>query len=477
MTAHRASPLLSRGPSAFAAATVLLVCVPQERDDLTTASDVTPADLASVALVATAALALLASGRRLPGRVWVTVPVAAAAVVATLASQDVMAGLPGLARYLQVFVLIPLAVVAALRDRTDLRLVGGAVAGAALLQAAVGSWQALTGTGASYAGENVRAVGTFGATGVMGMATVTGYGLIVLLALGLALRGRRRAAALAAAALLVPALVFSLSRGTWLAVLCAALAMTAVRAPRTAARAGLLAAAACALLAAAAALGPVSGPGPAGSHTLTQRFSSIGSSFTDPDRSVRDRYGLWETAAGIWRDHPVTGAGPRMFPALRDSRAPVHLSSGSDTADPVNGFRRQPLLSPHNMYLLVLSEQGLAGITAFCLFFGCVTIWSIRRARSSRGRAAGPVPAGPVAAGPTPVGLVAVGFLTWQLTDFAYSDIGGPSTLVMSVMLGTALWWAATDGSPAAGAPASAAGSVPASDDGPLAPASSGSSR
>nr|BFE86802.1 hypothetical protein GCM10020093_094030 [Planobispora longispora] len=53
---------------------------------------------------------------------------------ATVASQDIVASLPGLARYLQVFVLVPLAVVAVLRDRVDLWLVGGAVCGTALIQ-------------------------------------------------------------------------------------------------------------------------------------------------------------------------------------------------------------------------------------------------------------------------------------------------------------------------------------------------------
>nr|BFE86799.1 hypothetical protein GCM10020093_094000 [Planobispora longispora] len=84
------------------------------------------------------------------------------------------------------------------------------------------------------------------------------------------------------------------------------------------------------------------------------------------------------------------------------------------------------------MYLLVLSEQGLVGATAFCLFLGCVTVWCVRRARRTRSpwdRAAG---------------LAASGFLAWQLVDFLYSDIGGPPTLVTSVMLGTALWWAAS---------------------------------
>ena len=37
----------------------------------------------------------------------------------------------------------------------------------------------LTGTGASYMGEDIRAVGTFGPSDVMGMATVVAYGLVV----------------------------------------------------------------------------------------------------------------------------------------------------------------------------------------------------------------------------------------------------------------------------------------------------------
>ncbi|MBG0813273.1 O-antigen ligase family protein [Planomonospora sp. ID82291] len=473
-----------RGPGVLAAAVVLCVCVPVRRDDPASAFHATPADLASVALVAAAAVSLLAGGRRLPVRVLVLVPPVVAACAATMASHDVMASLPGLVRYLQVFVLVPLAVAVALRDRAALRLTGGAVVGAALLQGAVGCLQALTGTGASYAGENVRAVGTFGAQDVMGMATVVSHGLVVLLGLGLALRGRGRAAALLGAALLLPPLVLSLSRGAWLATACAAAVMAALSGRRTAAGAGLLAVTAAALLAAGSAAGPA---GPTGAQTVGRRLASIGASVTEPDRSVSDRYDLWRTAAGIWRDHPLTGTGPRGFPAFRDAHAPLRLSSGSDTADPVSGFRRQPLLSPHNMYLLVLSEQGLAGIAAFCLLPGSLALWSVRRLRriprarparlAHRARPARPARLvhriRPVRLGVRPVrlgvrppyprsgpfppdralGLVATGFLTWQLVDFAYSDIGGAPTLVMSVMLGAALRWAS------AGAPA---GSLPA---------------
>ncbi|GGK58027.1 hypothetical protein Ppa06_16400 [Planomonospora parontospora subsp. parontospora] len=439
---------VGRGPGVLTAAVVLCVCVPDRRDDLASAFHVTPADLASVVLVAAAAARLLAGGRRLPVRFLVLVPPVVAVCAATVASHDVLASLPGLARYLQVFVLVPLAVAVALRDRADLRLTGGAVVCAALVQGAVGCLQALTGTGASYAGENVRAVGTFGAQDVMGMATVVSHGLVVLLGFGLALRGRPRAAALLGAALLLPPLVLSLSRGAWLATACAAVVMAALSGRRTAAGAGLLAAAA-ALLVAGSAVGPGGPAGPAGAETVGRRLTSIGSSVTQPDRSVSDRYDLWRTAAGIWRDRPLTGAGPRGFPAFRDAHAPLGLSAGSDTADPVSGFRRQPLLSPHNMYLLVLSEQGLAGIAAFCLLLGSLALWSVRRVRRT---------AHPSRSGPFPpdraLGLVVAGFLTWQLVDFAYSDIGGAPTLVMAVMLGATLRWASA-GAPEGPSPVS----------------------
>ena len=37
---------------------------------------------------------------------------------------------------------------------------------------------------------------------------------------------------------------------------------------------------------------------------------------------------------------------------------------------------------------------------------------------------------------------MAVGTLTWTLVNFLFSDIGGPSTLLMAVLIGIALWWA-----------------------------------
>ncbi|MFI6631005.1 O-antigen ligase family protein [Nonomuraea fuscirosea] len=395
-------------PSLLAAALVLLTCLPAG-EELSSGVRPTAADVMSLVLAVAAVAVLLSrpAAERLPSRVLVFAPVAAAAGVSLLACADVLAGVPGYARYVQVFVVIPLAVLVAVRDRTDTLIVGGALVAAAATQGLVGCVQAVTGTGASYAGEQVRAVGTFGAPDVMGMASVVSFGAIVLLGTGLTLRGRRRAAALTAAALLCVPLALSLSRGTWLALAAAGLVVLFLHSRVLAARVVLAGTAAAIVL----ALGVGTGADPLG-----RRLDSVASSVSQPDQSLRDRYSLWRTAVDIWLEHPVTGAGPRGFARLRDTYAPIELSSGSDTEDPVHGFERRPLLSPHNMYLLTLSEQGLLGLAALAGCLGSLAWWAVRE-RS----------------------LVAAGLLTWQLVDFCYGDIGGAPTLVMSVALGLAL--------------------------------------
>ncbi|WP_326640552.1 O-antigen ligase family protein [Nonomuraea fuscirosea] len=396
-------------PSLLAAALVLLTCLPAGHEELSSGVRPTAADVMSLVLAVAAVAVLLSrpAAERLPARVLVFAPVAAAAGVSLLACADVLAGVPGYVRYVQVFVVIPLAVLVAVRDRTDTLIVGGALVAAAATQGLVGCVQAITGTGASYAGEQVRAVGTFGAPDVMGMASVVSFGAIVLLGAGLTLRGRRRAAALTAAALLCVPLALSLSRGTWLALAAAGLVVLFLHSRVLAARVVLAGTAAAIVL----ALGVGTGP-----DLLGRRLDSVASSVSQPDQSLRDRYSLWRTALDIWLEHPVTGAGPRGFARLRDTYAPIELSTGSDTEDPVHGFERRPLLSPHNMYLLTLSEQGLLGLAALAGCLGSLAWWAVRE-RS----------------------LVAAGLLTWQLVDFCYGDIGGAPTLVMSVALGLAL--------------------------------------
>ncbi|WP_336204087.1 O-antigen ligase family protein [Nonomuraea sp. LPB2021202275-12-8] len=413
-------------PSLAAAGIVVLTCLPAGRADVSAGTHATAADVASILLVVVALAVLLTTARavRLPARALVLAPVAGVVGIAALTSSDPLVSLPGYVRYVQVFVLIPLAVMVTVRDRTDTLIVGGALVGAAGLQGLVGCVQVLTGTGASYAGEPVRAVGTFGSLDVMGMASVVSYGAIILLAAGLTLRGAARTAALAGAALLCVPLALSLSRGAWLALLCASLVVLFLHSRVLAARVVLVGATAAIVLACGLGTGP---------DVLGRRLASIGSAVTQPDQSLSDRYSLWRTAADMWLDHPLTGAGPRMFAQLRDTYAPIELSSASDTDDPVNGFRRQPLLSPHNMFLLTLSEQGLLGLAAFCGYLGSMAWWAVRGAS-----------------------LAAAGLVTWQIVDFAYSDIGGAPTLVMSVALGLVLSLVARPEAMAPGIPVTA---------------------
>ncbi|MFE2105817.1 O-antigen ligase family protein [Kitasatospora sp. NPDC059463] len=413
---RRAGGVVDRRPSLVAAATVLLVCVPTGEKDVAAAVHVTAADLASLALVALTAVHLLrgrtpAIGRGDAVRFGAVV---LAAAVATVGSTDPATSLTGFVRLTQVFVLVPAAVLCALRDRTDQRLVLGSFVAAALVQGVVGTHQFLTGTGASYTGRPIRAVGTFGALDIMAMSTVVSYGLLAALALGIAERGpdgnaRLRRALFATAAFLVLPLAVSFSRGSWIATAVAAGVLLLRADARLAVRGAVLAAAAAVVL--------VGGFGLGGSG-VTARLSSIGSVSEAPDQSVSDRYDLWATAGRIWQDHPVSGAGPKAFQQLRDSHAPLRLSSGSDAADATIGFQREPLLSPHNMYFLVLSEQGLVGIAAYGLLFLGLLLGCLRTAR-----------------GP---GLAALALLTWVLVDFLYADIGGTTTVLTSVVLGLA---------------------------------------
>ncbi|MGW6915042.1 O-antigen ligase family protein [Kitasatospora sp. NPDC054939] len=412
----RAAAALADRPSLLAAATVLLVCVPTGEKDVTAAVHVTAADLASLALVALTGLRLLRGRTPAIGRSTAALfgAVVLAAAVATVGSIDPAASLTGFVRLTQVFVLVPAAVLCSLRDRTDQRLVLGSFVAAALVQGAVGTHQYLTGTGASYQGRPVRAVGTFGALDIMAMSTVVGFGLLAALALALAERGPAGSAPLrralyAAAALLAFPLAVSFSRGSWIATAAAAAVLLLRADARLAVRNAVLALAASVVL--------IGGLG-LGADGVTDRLGSIGSVSAAPDQSVSDRYDLWGTAGRIWQDHPVTGAGPKAFQQLRDSHAPLRLSSGSDAADATIGFQREPLLSPHNMYFLVLSEQGLIGITAYAALFLGLLAGCLRRARGT--------------------GLAALALLTWVLVDFLYADIGGTTTVLTSVVLGLA---------------------------------------
>ncbi|QKW54896.1 O-antigen ligase family protein [Streptomyces buecherae] len=469
--AHRARAVLRAVPWPVlpAVATVLLLCLPDQRGDVGGGPHVTPADLASMGLVGYCALRVLRDRARPLTRTAAVVlgAPALAVAVATVAADDPSSALTGFARCTQIFVLVPIAVVLLLRSRRDFRWVAGAVVVLAVVQGAVGVRQYVTGTGASYAGRDVRAVGTFGPLDVMAMATTVGYGALIALSVGLALpptrtgaRWPRRAALCCAAALLVP-LALSFSRGAWIATACAGTVVLFLHGARRALR--VMAALAAVAVLAVCGLG-------AGSGLMAERLDSITRVSAAPDRSVTDRYSLWAAATDIWRDHPVTGVGPKGFAAHRDGHASIGLSAASDTAGAGHAFQREPLLSPHNMYLLVLSEQGLIGAVALLgcwsalLLCGLTRLSALRRAgrmplpghaamppqaaaaQATAAQAAAPQAAAPGCAGArrgaTGCGAGAVGLLVWQAVDFLYADIGGPTTVLTSVVLGLAAWWA-----------------------------------
>lgn len=423
------------------------------------------ADAMSGLVVLCCAVRLVRNRRRplSPGAAAVlALPVVGIAVAAAGAASP-GAGITGLTRYLQIFVLVPAAVLLLVRDRRDFRLLAWSFVALALWQGAVGVHQYVTGTGASYQGEDVRAVGTFGPTDVMGMATVVAFGLVCALALALGSGTvRQRTSAVVCALALLPPLALSFSRGAWIATALACGAQLTLAGLRRAVKVGAVVAAVAVIL--------VGGLG-VGTAMLQERVDSITRVADAPDQSVVDRYTMWAAAVDMWRDHPLTGVGLKGFPDHRDGHASLALSSGSDIGGAGTAYSKQPLLSPHNMYLLVLSEQGLIGLLAltgsWLALLVCALRGLVRVRRTPPGALAGlgrPV----LAPSGLDCALVACGLLGWQLVDFVYADIGGPSTVLTGVCFGLVAWWALVD--PAS--PVSLASEAAASPAPPASPAS-----
>ncbi|MFI6092129.1 O-antigen ligase family protein [Streptomyces sp. NPDC051218] len=440
-----ASALRSAGPVLPVMALVALLALPAAPGDGGSGGGSgggTIADAASALVVLWCVARTVRAARRPLTRTAAVVlglPVLGIAVAAVGASTG-SAGVTGLVRYLQIFVLVPAAVLMLVRDRRDFRLVAWSLIALALFQGSIGVYQYATGTGASYMGSDVRAVGTFGPTDVMGMSTVVAYGLVcaVALALGPASPMQRqmvvsqRQLALVCALLLIVPLALSFSRGAWIATVVACGAQLGLAGVRNALRALAVAAAAAVVL--------VGGFG-IGTQMLQERVASITQVTDAPDQSVTDRYTMWAAAVDMWRAEPVTGVGLKAFPDHRDSHASLALSSASDTAGAGAKFSRQPLLSPHNMYLLVLGEQGLLGLCALVGSWAAFLLLGLRRLTRVRGGVG------------ADCALAACGLLVWQLVDFSYADIGGPSTVLTAVVLGLVAWWALSGSALSAVAP------------------------
>lgn len=399
----------------------------------------TPADAVSGLLVLWCAVRLLRDRRRPLTRTAAVVlglPVAGLALAAAGAG-DPGAGVEGFGRYLQIFVLVPVSVLVSVRGRADFRVVAWSFVGLALWQGAVGVHQFATGTGASYAGEDIRAVGTFGAGDVMGMATVVSFGLVCAVGLALApSTARQRVWAVVCSVLLVLPLAVSFSRGAWIA--------TAAACGLQVLLAGLRRAVVVCAAVTAVGVVLVGGLG-IGSAMLQDRISSITQVADAPDQSVTDRYTMWAAAEDMWREQPLAGVGLKGFPEHRDGHASLALSAGSDIAGAGTVYQKQQLLSPHNMYLLVLSEQGLIGLTALAGCWLALAVCGVRGLVRARRETWSGGAGGTDGTGGYDCGLVACGLIAWVLIDFVYADIGGPTTVLTAVCFGLVAWWALAD--------------------------------
>jgi O-antigen ligase len=291
-----------------------------------------------------------------------------------------------------------------------------------VLEGSIGVYQYFTGTGADYGGESIRAVGTFGAYQIMGMAAVVGYAILVAAASFAVIRDNRRWLALLLVLALLFPLVFSLSRGAWIATTFGVFAILALSNWK---KLVLL------LLVCGLALGIAYGYAGGHSSTLTERFTSIWTIESSPDQSVGDRYAVWHAARDMWADQPLTGVGPKNFANLQDSYVPLSFSGGSDIVDPGGGYRRVELLSPHSLYWLVLAEQGLIGALAYAALFLSLGVAGLRRLLEVDG---------------SPVemifGFTCVGWLASYLTNSIYADLGGSISLLDSILLGGLAWLA-----------------------------------
>jgi O-antigen ligase len=419
---------LWRRPAFLLALVMLLVLVPwRGGDEGGGTARLALADVAAVGLVVLVLVRAMVVGNGARLRSWVLLPMAAVFVAcgaATVTAADGLTSLVGMARFVEIFIAIPLATYLTLERRSDLSLILGTFLAMGIGEGILGVYQFATGSGAGFGDAAIRAVGTFGAYEILSLSSVVTHALLVAVAVVIAGRGPGRALAAAAAAALAVPLAVSFSRGAWIAAVIAVLAMVTV----ANVRAGLMF-----LLASAIVIAPLLTLSKDTSTSVAQRFASIASAVSSPDQSVRDRYNLWQVAGDIWHDHPVTGVGLRHFSLFRDTYAPMSLSSGSDVLDATGGFRRVELLSPHNFYLLVLSELGIIGAMAFAIYLMAFAVASVRRAA--------------IITQPRVVrifGLTSVGVLVRLLVGGLYGDlVGGATTVLTAVLLGCVVWWAA----------------------------------
>jgi O-antigen ligase len=302
-------------------------------------------------------------------------------------------------------------------------IVAGSIVGLAVVEGGIGLVQTLTGTGASIGEQHIRAVGTFGAYNIMELATVTGIALVICLAVAVTRKGRLRWMALAGTLFLSLAHLASLSRGAWVATSVAAIVVLSRGRPLR-----LLATVATVLILAGVVLPPLA----QSNSEVGRRVGSLLSAESTPDQSLTDRLALWSAAERMALDHPLTGVGPRAFADHRDAYADLSLLGSSDISFQSDvDFQQVALKSPHNLYLLLASEQGLVVLLVYCIVVVVLLVRGLMRAARRRSDAS------------TSLALIGVGLLVYELVSTVTGDLGGPGSILWGVVIGLAGWAAA----------------------------------
>jgi len=340
------------------------------------------------------------------------------AVLGTRMPENLIGG----ARFVELFFLGPVAIMIALRTRVDAFLVLGALVAVSIFEGVLGLVQFLTGSGAGISGQDVRAVGTFGAYNIGSLAEITGVGVVICLAVATVYAGRLRWAAGGTALFLVLPHLASFTRGAWVATVAAAVIVLSRGRP-----ARLLATVAMALALATVILPPLA----VSQSDVGQRVASLVAATSAPDQSVVDRLELWNAASRMALDHPLIGVGPRSFPEYRDAYAALALFGSSDISFE-SDFQQVELRSPHDLYLLIASEQGLVVLFIYLSVLATLFVRALVRATRRRRDFS------------TALALIGVGLLARELVTLLTADLGGPGSIMIALTLGIA-GWAASD--------------------------------
>ena len=325
----------------------------------------------SFALLAYALLTSRAFGQAAPRSLTIGVVVFVVAAMLSAAGGINPGGSTGRIVFLLSVAAIYFSVLTICRTPRQLVLVAMGALGGLFLAAVHGLAQSFLGLASSFtfvSGGDVveRVQGSFGHPNEYG-----GFlAVLIPLALGIAasrsFSARARSFAGTALLLAVPALFYSYARGPVLALTAGLMIWVAVLRPKLALP-----------VAAVIAVGAILVAPPA----LKERFSES----TGGDVTLRSD--IWRGALTIYSDHPVLGVGPNNF-AEAYSALPTELPGAAQ--------RRllhtsQILVPPYaeNLYLNILAEQGIVGLTALLVFLvgALLTVYRGARVRDPRGRA------------------------------------------------------------------------------------------